>query len=201
MLRMDHYSQLSLLTLLKDNLTNPSLPIQDNYIICLQLQTLEKIANQLSLGIENPIWKAIELFLTILYQHVIGHTAVFVVETALVEGCGVIMGCKVLAGIADIGEIILANQSPPRDILHMLHKVLIFMSQIASDKLIILRIEIADNLALSLRAFRLTCDLSQHLVQRNRRRCNLDISKIVIKPDNFLIQKTNIFRQMLDIIR
>ena len=83
----------------------------------------------------------------------------------------------------------------------MLHKVLIFLSQIASDKLIILRIEIADNLALSLRAFRLTCDLSQHLVQRNRRRCNLDISKVVIKPDNFLIQKTNIFRQMLDIIR
>ena len=99
---MDHYSQLSLLTLLKDNLTNPSLPIQDNYIICLQLQTLEKIANQLSLGIENPIWKAIELFLTILYQHVISHTAVFVVETALVEGCSVIVGCEVFTGIADI---------------------------------------------------------------------------------------------------
>ena len=83
----------------------------------------------------------------------------------------------------------------------MLHKVLVFLPQIASDKLIILRIEIADNLALSLRALRLTCDLSQHLIQRNRRRCNLDISKIVIKPDNFLIQKTNIFCQMLDIIR
>ena len=83
----------------------------------------------------------------------------------------------------------------------MLHKVLIFLSQIASDKLIILRIEIADNLALSLRAIRLTSDLRQHLIQRNRRRCNLDISKIVIKPDNFLIQKTNIFRQMLNIIR
>ena len=83
----------------------------------------------------------------------------------------------------------------------MLHKVLIFMSQIASDKLIILRIEITDNLALSLRALRLTSYLSQHLIQRHRRRCNLDISKIVIKPDNFLIQKTNIFRQMLNIIR
>ena len=83
----------------------------------------------------------------------------------------------------------------------MLHKVLVFLPQIASDKLIILRIEITDNLALSLRALRLTCDLRQHLIQRNRRRCNLDISKIVIKPDNFLIQKTNIFRQMLNIIR
>ena len=83
----------------------------------------------------------------------------------------------------------------------MLHKVLVFLPQIASDKLIILRIEITDNLALSLRALRLTCDLSQHLVQRHRRWCNLDISKIVIKPDNFLIQKTNIFRQMLNIIR
>ena len=161
---MDHYSQLSLLALFKDNLTNPCLPIQDDHIIRLQLQTLKKITNQLSLGIENPVWKAIELFLTILYQHVIGHTAVFVVETALVEGCGVIMGCKVLAGIADIGEIILANQSPPRDILHMLDKVLVFLPQIASDKLIILRIEIAGNLALSLRALRLTCDLSQHLI-------------------------------------
>ena len=150
MLRMDHYSQLSLLALLKDNLTNPCLPIQDNHVICLQLQTLEKITNQLSLGIENPIWKAIELFLTILYQHVISHTAVFMVETALVEGCGVIMGREVFTGIADIGEIILANQSPPRDILHMLHKVLVFLSQIASDKLIILRIEITDNLALFL---------------------------------------------------
>ena len=198
---MDHYSQLSLLTLLKDNLTNPCLPIQDDHIICLKLQTLEKIADQLSLGIENPIWKAIELFLTILYQHVIGNTAVFMVETALVEGCSVIVGCKVLAGIADIGEIILANQSPPRDILHMLHKVLIFLPQIASDKLIILRIEITDNLTFSFRALRLTCDLSQHLIQRHRRRCNLDIGKVIIKPDNFLIQKTNIFRQMLDIIR
>ena len=198
---MDHYSQLSLLTLLKDNLTNPCLPIQDNYIICLQLQTLEKIADQLSLGIENPIWKAIELFLTTLYQHIISHTAVFMVKTALVESCSVIVGGEVFTSITDIGEIILANQSPPRDILYMLNKVLIFLPQVASDKLIILRVEIADNLALSLRALRLTCDLSQHLVQRHRRRCNLDISKVIIKPDNFLIQKTDIFRQMLDIIR
>ena len=164
MFRMDHYSQLSLLTLLKDNLTNPCLPIQDDYIICLQLQTLKKIADKLSLGIENPVWKAIEHFLTIINQHIIGHTAVFVVKTALVEGCGVIVGCEVFTGIAGIGEIILANQSPPRDILYMLHKVLVFLPQIASDKLIILRIEITDNLALSLRALWLTCDLSQHLV-------------------------------------
>ena len=116
------------------------------------------------------------------------------VETALVESCGVIVGREVFTGIADIGEIILANQSPPRDILHMLHKVLVFLPQIASNKLIILRIEIADNLALSLRALRLTCDLSQHLSQRHRCRCNLDISKVIIKPDNFLIQKTDILR-------
>ena len=83
----------------------------------------------------------------------------------------------------------------------MLHKVLVFLSQITSDKLFILRIEIADNLALSLRAIRLTCDLIQHLVQRHRRWCNLDISKVIIKPNNFLIQKTDIFRPMLDIIR
>ena len=83
----------------------------------------------------------------------------------------------------------------------MLHKALVFLPQIASDKLIILRIEITDNLALPLRALRLTCNLSQYLIQRHSRRCNLDISKIVIKPDNLLIQKTNIFRQMLNIIR
>ena len=157
---MDHYSQLSLLALFKDNLTNPCLPIQDDYIIRLQLQTLKKITDQLSLGIENPVWEAIKLFLTILYQHVISHTAVFMVKTALVEGCGVIVGCEVFTGIADIGEIILANQSSPRDIFHMLDKVLIFLPQVASDKLIILRIEITDNLALSLRALRLTGYLS-----------------------------------------
>ena len=65
MLGMDHYSQLSLLAFLKDNLTNPRLPIQDDHIICLQLQALEEITDQLSLGIENPVWEAIELFLTI----------------------------------------------------------------------------------------------------------------------------------------
>ena len=82
----------------------------------------------------------------------------------------------------------------------MLHKVLVFLPQIASDKLIILRVEIANNLALLLRALRLTGYLSQHLVQRHRRRCNLDVRKVIIKPDNFLIQKTDIFRQMLDVI-
>ena len=71
----------------------------------------------------------------------------------------------------------------------MLDQVLVLINQITGDKLILVRKEDTQNLAILFSTTFNTVNSSQDISHCYTSWCNLDICKVIIKPNNLLIIK------------
>ena len=129
---------MSLLCFFKNSLTNPCFPIQDDKIRLAQVQTLHKIAHKGWLSVQNPVLKSIDLFLSFSQQDIVSSAAIFIEKGSLIEPSHLVFGREIFCTVACVGEIILANQVPPKHILCMLHQILSRVYQVAGHKLILI---------------------------------------------------------------
>ena len=112
---------MGLLCFFKNSLTNPCFPVQDDQIRLAQVQTLHKIAHKSWLSVQNPVLKSIDLFLSFSQQDIVSGAAIFIEKASLIESSHLVFGREIFCTVACVGEIILANQVPPKYILCMLY--------------------------------------------------------------------------------
>ena len=144
---MDHHAQTGLLRLFKDGLTDIGFAIQNHQVLFGQLQGLHEVADQFLAPNNVAIFKTID-FAPICHLHAVGNGPIFIVKTALNQVGLVVLRNEILRTIAGIGEIILSYQDSSRHILTPFHIGTVFSTQIAGQKIVLVFIKEALDLAI-----------------------------------------------------